>query len=117
MANRYYSSTNGKLSAPKPPQAKKGVDASLGINVKNVGPRRNNVGFTEVKAYPVQRMPDDFSTQGMMGGAASGASMGSYFGPWGAAIGGIAGGLLGGFTGGKGGQQQGGGGGLPGLPF
>lgn len=63
------------------------------------GPRMNKMGFSEIKAGAKQDMNDDFSAQGMMGGASSGASMGAMAGPWGALAGGIIGALLGAFTG------------------
>jgi uncharacterized protein YcfJ len=54
-------------------------------------------GFVEIRTHQKQDMPDDFSLQGMMGGAVKGGQLGSMAGPWGAAAGAVIGGVMGGF--------------------
>ncbi len=68
MANRYYSTINGKLSAPQPPAQQKGVGPVQPRKESTanwpgipgpVGPKRNTVNFPEVKGSAKQVMPDD----------------------------------------------------------
>lgn len=57
MPNRYHSTINDKLSAPKPPANKAGGKASYSgesthnwvTNTGPAGPNRNKVGFKKVK--------------------------------------------------------------------
>ena len=67
MPNRYYSNFNGKLSAPVPPkdQRREGKPPypertrAWPADIGPVGPKRNTVGFPEVKQSAKQHMADD----------------------------------------------------------
>ena len=67
MPNRYYSDFNGKLSAPTPPKDKRETGSvpytertrAWNCDIGPVGPKRNTVGFPEVKQAAKQHMADD----------------------------------------------------------
>ena len=121
MANRYHNSQTTKqpLSAPKGREPGTGSGAVPALHYGGArypkptgpaGPSRNKVkGFTEIHCYPQQKLADDFSGQGMMGGAAKGASlgatMGSVFPVIGTAIGAVVGAVGGGLMGAFGGEK------------
>ena len=67
MPNRYYSNFNGKLSAPTPPKDKARSSTppypertrDWLTDIGPVGPKRNTVGFPEVKQAAKQHLADD----------------------------------------------------------
>ena len=69
MSNRYWTEfSDRKITAPVPPKDKQPsggvsyVEKTKAWGSKDYGspgPKRNTVGFKEVKAYPVQHLADD----------------------------------------------------------
>jgi hypothetical protein len=67
MSNRYHYPINGKLSAPTPPKDKRETGSvsytertrAWKTDIGPVGPKRNTVGFPEVKQSAKQHMADD----------------------------------------------------------
>lgn len=67
MPNRYYSNFNGKLSAPTPTKDQRRAGSppypektfAWTKDLGPTGPKRNTVGFPEVKQYAAQKLADD----------------------------------------------------------
>ena len=68
MANKYWTEfSDRKITAPAPPKDQRGGSTPpysehtfpWPKDIGPSGPKRNTVGFPEVKAYPVQKLADD----------------------------------------------------------
>lgn len=68
MANKYFSAfSDRKITAPTPARDERGVTNPpypertfpWAKDIGPSGPKRNTVGFEEVKAYPAQKLADD----------------------------------------------------------
>ncbi len=72
MANKYFSEfSDRKITAPMPPKdSRGGSNPPFPEKTKawmkpegSAGPKRNTVGWPEVKAYPAQKLADDKSSR------------------------------------------------------